>query len=90
LIIDTKYKKIASRSDLKRDDKYQMFVYGVNFRIKDTMLLYPKHLVDIEDSLELGKGKDLITLRMKSLNLDFCGGYDGFICEIKRRLEEMR
>jgi len=90
LIIDTKYKKIASRSDLKRDDKYQMFVYGVNFRIKDTMLLYPKHLVDIEDNLKLGKGEDLINLRMKSLDLDFCGGYDGFICEIKRRLEEMR
>ena len=90
LIIDTKYKKITSRSDLKRDDKYQMFVYGVNFRIKDTMLLYPKHLVDIEDSLELGKGEDLINLRMKSLDLDFCAGYDGFICEMKRRVEEMR
>ena len=49
LIIDTKYKKIASRGDLSVQDKYQAFVYGVNFGIKDTMLLYPKHLVDIED-----------------------------------------
>jgi len=39
--------------------------------------------------LELGKGEDLINLRMKSLDLDFCGGYDGFICEIKRRLENL-
>jgi len=51
------------------------------------MLLYPKHLVDVDDVLELGKGNDLIRLKLKSLDLGFDGGYGEFICEIKRRLE---
>jgi len=89
LIIDTKYKKIDSRGDLSVQDKYQAFVYGVNFGIKDTMLLYPKHLVDIDDSLELGRGEDLINLRIRSLDLDFSGGYDEFMEEIKERLESV-
>jgi len=84
-IIDTKYKKVNSRSDLKRDDKYQMFVYGVNFEVKDTMLLYPKHLVDVDDDLELGRGDDLIRLKMKSLDLGFEGGYSQYIAEVKKR-----
>ncbi|MBD3843777.1 MAG: restriction endonuclease, partial [Campylobacterales bacterium] len=41
LIIDTKYKILKSRDDLAVSDKYQMFVYGTNFEIKNTMLLYP-------------------------------------------------
>ncbi len=86
-IIDTKYKKIKERSDLSVQDKYQMFVYGANFNIKDTMLLYPKHLVDIDDNLELGKGDNLIRLRLKSLDLEFDGGYSEYIEEIKMRLE---
>ena len=66
-----------------------MFVYGVNFKIEETMLLYPKHLVDIDDNLELGRGKDMIGLKMRSLDLGFDGGYSEFICEIKERLEKI-
>jgi 5-methylcytosine-specific restriction enzyme subunit McrC len=86
-IIDTKYKKVKDRGDLSVQDKYQMFVYGVNFKVKDTMLLYPKHLVEVDDNLELGRGKDVIQLGMKSLDLNFDGKYDRFIEEIKKRLE---
>ncbi len=86
-IIDTKYKKVDSRSDLSVQDKYQMFVYGVNFKVKDTMLLYPKHLVDIDDDLELGKGDALIRLKMKSLDLGFAGGYGEYVDEITKRME---
>jgi len=88
-IIDTKYKKVNDRNDLSVQDKYQMFVYGVNFKIKDTMLLYPNHLVDVDDDLELGKGDELIRLKMKSLNLRFDGGYSEFVNEIKDRLENI-
>jgi 5-methylcytosine-specific restriction enzyme subunit McrC len=88
-IIDTKYKMVRDRGDLSTQDKYQMFVYGVNFKIKETMLLYPKHLVDIDDNLELGRGEDMIGLKMRSLDLGFDGGYSEFICEIKERLEEI-
>ena len=87
MIIDTKYKKLNSRSDLSVQDKYQSFVYGVNFGVKDIMLLYPKHLVDIYDNLELGKGEDLIRLNLRSLDLRFDGGYNEFIDEIKKRVE---
>ena len=86
-IIDTKYKKVHTRKELKRDDKYQMFVYGVNFKVKDTMLLYPKHLVDVGDNLVLGKGDDLIRLKMRSLDLEFDGGLEEYIDEIRTRLE---
>ncbi len=86
-IIDTKYKQVNDRSELSVQDKYQMFVYGVNFKMKDTMLLYPKYLVEVDDNLELGRGKDVIQLGMKSLDLNFDGEYDRFIEEIKNRLE---
>jgi len=88
-IIDTKYKKVNSREALKRDDKYQMYVYGKNFVCKDTMLLYPKHIEDVDDNLELGKGDKLIRLKMKSLDLGFDGGYKIYIDTIKNRLEKI-
>lgn len=89
LIIDTKYKKVKNKDDLNRDDKYQMFVYGINFEIKNTMLLYPKHLKDINENLNLGKEDKLIKLMMRSIDLDFDGGYEGFIEEMKRRIKEI-
>jgi len=53
------------------------------------MLLYPKHLADINDNLELGTGDNLINLRLKSLDLDFDGGYLEYIEEMKKRVEEI-
>jgi len=85
-IIDTKYKKVKDRGDLSTQDKYQMFVYGVNFGVEDTLLLYPKHIFNINDNLKLGKEVKLINLEMKSLDLEFDGGFDEFILEIKERL----
>ena len=87
LIVDTKYKKINDIGDLSIQDKYQMFVYGVNFDVKNTMLLYPKHLVDIDEYLKLGKDEKTINLRLKCLDLAFGGGYDDFVCETRERLE---
>ena len=89
-IIDTKYKMLQSRDDLSTQDKYQMFTYGVNFKVKNTMLLYPKHLKDVDDSLKLGKGENLIELKLKSLDLSFNGEYVEFIDEIRRRIKELK
>jgi len=89
-IIDTKYKKVNSRKELKRDDKYQMYVYGKNFEYENTMLLYPKHLEDVDNNLELGKGEKLIRLKMKSLDLGFDGGYGAFVEEMRNRLEGLK
>jgi 5-methylcytosine-specific restriction enzyme subunit McrC len=88
-IIDTKYKKVKSKDDLNKDDKYQMFVYGTNFEIKHTMLLYPKHLLHVKEDLKLGKGEKLVNLKMRSVDLDFNGGYSEYIKEMKKRLEEI-
>ncbi|WP_455757565.1 McrC family protein [Sulfurimonas sp.] len=60
-IIDTKYKIVKNRDDLKTNDKYQMFVYGTNFEIKNTMLLYPKHNnTEVDEDLDLGKNDKMI------------------------------
>ncbi len=89
-IIDTKYKKVNNRGDLSVQDKYQMFAYGVNFKVKDVMLLYPKHLVDVNDGLDLGKDDDLIKLKMRSLDFGFYGGYGEFIQTMKIKLKVLQ
>jgi 5-methylcytosine-specific restriction enzyme subunit McrC len=86
-IIDTKYKRVKNRQDLAVADKYQMFAYGTNFHLKETMLLYPKHIEEIYEDLELGKNDTMIHLKMRSIDLEFDGGYEEFIVEIKKRLE---
>ena len=88
-IIDTKYKKVNDRSDLSVQDKYQMFAYGVNFKVRETMLLYPKHLVDLDDRLALGEGDELIWLEMRNLNLEFDCEYQIYIDIMKNRLEKV-
>ena len=87
-IIDTKYKLVKDRDNLKTSDKYQMFAYGTNYQ-KDTMLLYPKHLHEVDEELKLGKDDKEVKLRMKSVDLGFSGDYEEFILEMKRRLEEI-
>jgi 5-methylcytosine-specific restriction enzyme subunit McrC len=86
-IIDTKYKIVKKRVDLTTQDKYQMFAYGINFNIKNCMLLYPKHLVDLDDNLTLGKNENIVNLKLKSIDLNFDGEYLEYIDEIKKRLE---
>ncbi|MGB3751592.1 MAG: restriction endonuclease [Arcobacteraceae bacterium] len=89
LIIDVKYKKAKNKEDLKRDDKYQMFVYGINFRVNNTMLLYPKHLESIKEDLVLGKDDKMVVLKMRSIDLDFNGGYDDYIEVMKTKMRSI-
>ncbi len=89
LIIDIKYKKVSNREDLSTADKYQMYVYGKNYEIQKTMLLYPKHVDDVDENLVLGKDEECINLAMKSLDLEFDGGFEGFVVEIKKRIKEI-
>lgn len=88
-IIDTKYKLVKNKDDLKTNDKYQMFVYGTNFEIKNTMLLYPKHLFDINEDLKLGKEVKMINLKMRSIDLYCDLGFKEYIEEIKNRLGDI-
>jgi len=89
MIIDIKYKKVKTKKELSSTDKYQMFVYGINFGVKKTMLLYPEHIVSVKEDLELGIDDTMIELKMRSLDLDFDGGYCEFIDEIRKRLEKI-
>ena len=87
MIIDTKYKILKNRDDLATNDKYQMFVYGSNFEIKNTMLLYPRHLEHFDYDLVLGKDEKEIGLKVRSIDLkcESCG-YGEFVGEIKNKL----
>eukprot|EP01022_Parablepharisma_sp_SALTPOND_P020628 TRINITY_DN38085_c0_g1_i1.p2 TRINITY_DN38085_c0_g1~~TRINITY_DN38085_c0_g1_i1.p2 ORF type:complete len:257 (-),score=14.90 TRINITY_DN38085_c0_g1_i1:72-734(-) len=86
-IIDTKYKLVKNKQDLKTHDKYQMFTYGINFDKKDTMLLYPKHLLDVDEHLILGEGENVVNLQMKSIDLN-CNdvGYNEYIAIMRERV----
>lgn len=89
-IIDTKYKIVKNKDDLVTNDKYQMFTYGINFNIRDTMLLYPKHLFDVKEDLKLGVNENLVELKMRSLDLNFEENYEEFIEKIKIKMEKLR
>ena len=54
------------------------------------MLLYPKHNnKKVNEDLKLGKDDKIVELKMRSINLNFDGGYDEFVCEIKSRLGKL-
>ena len=59
-------------------------------KIRNTMLLYPKHLFDIKQDLKLGIGDNLVELKMRSLDLNFEGNYEEFIEKIKIKMEKLR
>ncbi len=90
-IIDCKYKIVKNKEELNTQDKYQMYVYGANFDLKDTMLLYPKHNhPDIDKNLKLGKDDKMVKLKMRSIDLNFCsGGYEKYIKVIKARIQKL-
>lgn len=86
MIVDTKYKIVESKDNLAPSDKYQMFTYGTNFGIKDTMLLYPKHFnKDFNDAdFSLGVGSNEVCLKMRNIDLEFNGDYDSFLQEMNK------
>lgn len=92
LIIDTKYKKVNGKEELKRDDKYQMYVYGKNYKIDQTMLLYPMHLIDLSESkpLDLGKQGESVMLKMRSVELQSnVSNFREYIVEMKNKIEKV-
>ncbi len=85
-IIDTKYKKLNSKEDVKQSDKYQMFAYGKSYNKTNTMLLYPKHLEHFDYELQLGE----VMLHVRSLDLDAeCSGYGEYIEIMKIRMGDL-
>ena len=70
LIVDTKYKSVKGREDLLAQDKYQIFAYGINFKCRNVMLLYPKHLVDVAGDLVLGSNDNEVYLIVQTLELN--------------------
>ncbi|WP_141047399.1 McrC family protein [Aliarcobacter cryaerophilus] len=85
-IIDTKYKKLNSLDDIKQSDKLQAFSYGINYKVENVMLLYPKHLDNIKYDLVLGK-ESIVNLKIRTIDLNFSGNnYKEYIDEIMERL----
>lgn len=88
-IIDTKYKKLNSLNDIKQGDKLQAFSYGINYKVENVMLLYPKHLDNIKYDLVLGK-ESIVNLKIRTIDLNFSGNnYKEYIDEIKFRVEKI-
>ncbi|MCT7499296.1 McrC family protein [Aliarcobacter cryaerophilus] len=86
-IIDTKYKKLNSLNDIKQGDKLQAFSYGINYKIENVMLLYPKHLDNINYDLVLGEER-IVNLKIRTIDLNFSGNnYKEYIDEIRERVE---
>jgi len=76
LIIDTKYKKINSLKDIKQSDKLQAFAYGVNYKVGNVMLLYPKDSDGLYENLVLGREENKrVNLKINCIDLNF-GGND--------------
>lgn len=90
LIIDTKYKKLNAKKDIKRDDKFQMYAYGKNYNKTNTMLLYPKHLEHFDYDLVLGDRGSEVNMKIKSLDLDCedCS-YSKYVEEMKIRIGDL-
>jgi len=90
IIIDCKYKCMSDDKIASREDRYQMYVYANNYEfVNSTMLLYPKHLEEINRSIVLGDNDKKVELKMRTIDLDFSGGYFEYIEEIKNRMEMM-
>ena len=88
-IIDTKYKRIKSIEDIKQSDKLQAFSYGINYKVENVMLLYPKHLDNINYDLVLGK-ESIVNLKIRTIDLNFSGNnYKEYIDEIRKRVESL-
>ena len=86
-IIDTKYKRIKSIEDIKQSDKLQAFSYGINYKVENVMLLYPKHLDNIKYDLVLGK-EGIVNLKIRIIDLNFSENkYKEYIDEIRERVE---
>ena len=84
LIIDTKYKKLDTIDEIKQSNKYQMYAYAKCYT-KDVMLLYPKYRKDITVDLLL----DDIHLSIRTIDLDFDGGYSEYIHVVRKRAEDI-
>lgn len=86
MIVDTKYKKLGAKNEIKQSDKLQMYAYGKNFGQKDTMLLYPRHLEHFNFALKL----DEVNLFVKSLELNVeCFGYEEYIEIMRSKIREL-
>ena len=87
LIIDTKYKLVSSKEEISAQDKYQMYAYGKNFGIENTMLLYPKHLDGATEILQLGELEKCVMLRMDNVQLNIIAdSFCAYIENIKNQL----
>jgi 5-methylcytosine-specific restriction enzyme subunit McrC len=87
LIVDLKYK--IFRDEVKKDDKYQMYIYGNNFERSNTMLLYPKHLYDVKRKFKLGINKHQVNLFVRTIDLNSELSYKDYIEEIKTRVKRI-
>ncbi|KLE08495.1 restriction endonuclease [Aliarcobacter butzleri L355] len=94
LIIDCKYKILKENKTSSRNDRYQMYVYGNNFKLEmnfRTILLYPKNLnekdLNNKKPIYLGNNDRKVELRIRYIDLNFNEyNFEKYMEEIKNRI----
>ena len=94
LIIDCKYKILKENKTSSRNDRYQMYVYGNNFKLEmnfRTILLYPKNLnekdLNNKKPIYLGNNDRKVELRIRYIDLSFNEyNFEKYMEEIKNRI----
>jgi len=77
-IIDTKYKKVDTNKDISPCDTYQVFAYAniADFgdNTKNVMLLYPKHIEELDRNIELPNEINLLvsSIELQGVAVDYC------------------
>ncbi len=66
LIIDTKYKKVEFKKDIKESDIYQVFTYAKVYECENIILLYPK-----VNNFEFECTQKDVTLKVRQIDLKF-------------------
>ncbi|MFW3343301.1 McrC family protein [Aliarcobacter butzleri] len=89
-IIDTKYKKLNSLDVIKQSDKLQAFSYGINYKVENVMLLYPKNEKDMISDLVLGEDDNKVELKIQTIDLNYDkDSFNEYIYEIRNRIGEI-
>ncbi len=85
-IIDTKYKLI--KTDVSREDIYQMYIYGYRANSHKIILLYPEHLYSRNKTLDLVYHNRTAKLYIRTVNLsiDLYNNFSKFLSNLKEVL----
>jgi 5-methylcytosine-specific restriction enzyme subunit McrC len=85
LVADCKYKRLLS-GEHKHHDLYQLLAYCTAMDIREGILIYPRHLVDVATQITV-RGADV---KLRELTVDLGGSTSEIICELDILADRIR